>query len=100
MPDIADSNLFLDAKRFWVLFRPGKEDGFWRIGYAEDSEASDEEVLKRYPETLKSILPGQPDRGDYEIRRVTPYKIHQRIVDKMRKGRFILASDAAHLCCP
>ena len=99
-PDIADSNFFMDAEKSWVLFRPGKEGNFWRVIYSEDPAMSDEEAMGRYGEALKARLPGHPEAHEYEVRQIRPYKIHQRIVDKMRKGRFLLASDAAHLCCP
>lgn len=100
MPDIADSNLFLDPQRSWLLFRPGKDKDLWRLVYTEDPKASDDDLVAECSKTIRELIPGHPEEMRYELKDVRPYKIHQRIVNKMRKGRFMLASDAAHLCCP
>lgn len=31
---------------------------------------------------------------------ISPYKVHQRRANQFRKGRFVLAGDAAHICNP
>ena len=36
----------------------------------------------------------------YEVLQTRPYRIHQRVVDRYRVGRVILAGDAAHLNSP
>lgn len=46
------------------------------------------------------MLPGNPKPGDYKIANISPYKVHQRCVEAMAKGRVALAADAAHLCNP
>ncbi len=43
-------------------------------------------------------IPGAP--GPYEVREKRNYKIHQRIVPDYRKGRIVLAGDAAHVTPP
>ena len=100
LEDPADSNLFMDPERAWLAFRTGKDEGLWRVVYRDGDRASEDEIVARCPETLRGFIPGSPEPGQFEVVRVQPYKVHQRIVDKMRLGRIILASDAAHLCCP
>jgi 3-(3-hydroxy-phenyl)propionate hydroxylase len=38
--------------------------------------------------------------GPYPLADLRPYRIHQRIVDRYRVGRLLLAGDAAHLNSP
>lgn len=75
-------------------------DGMWRVTYGDEWGLSNEEYLKRQPMRYEKILPGNPKPGDYRLANASPYKLHQRCVDKMRVGRFLLAADAAHLCNP
>ncbi len=76
------------------------KDGLWRVSYGELPGLSAEELLSRQPMKFKTMLPGHPGPGDYKIASISPYKIHQRLAEKMRVGRFLLAADAAHLCNP
>lgn len=71
----------------------------WRCSlYPEDGETIEEaahpEVVER---KLQSIVPrDQP----YEVIDLRPYRVHMRIVDDYRQGRFVLAGDAAHVNSP
>ena len=69
--------------------------GMWRVSYGEQS-LSREELIARQPMKFEAMLPGHPKPGDYELAAINPYKIHQRLVEKMRVGRICLAADAAH----
>lgn len=71
-------------------------DGLWRVSYGEVAGLSFDELKARQPEKFKAFLPGNPDPGDYKVVNFSPYKVHQRLVKKMRLGRFLLAADAAH----
>lgn len=75
-------------------------DGLWRISYGELPGLSDEELLARQPMKFEAMLPGNPKPEDYRIINISPYKVHQRCVEAMAKGRVALAADAAHLCNP
>ena len=77
-----------------------KKDSLWRIAYGEESSLSSEELRARMPDKLRQMLPGNPDPTEYEVLRFSPYRIHQRCVDRMRIGRVVLVGDAAHLCNP
>lgn len=72
------------------------EDGMWRVTYGELPGLTFEQLKERQPMKFKTILPGNPDPGDYLLANFSPYKVHQRIANKMRVGRILLAADAAH----
>ena len=72
------------------------EDGMWRVTYGELPGLTFEQLKERQPMKFKTILPGNPDPGDYVLANFSPYKVHQRIANKMRVGRILLAADAAH----
>ncbi|KAJ3519628.1 hypothetical protein NM208_g14052 [Fusarium decemcellulare] len=100
-PDAEDSNVFLDSENAWLMFRPSKQDDLhWRIIYRDVDGLDETEYISRAPGKLQGLLPGRPSLAQIDIMRVRSYKIHQRLVETMRKGRFLLAGDAAHLCCP
>lgn len=71
-------------------------DGLWRVTYGEKPELSFDELRARQPGKFKTFLPGHPDPECYEVVNFSPYKVHQRLAEKMRVGRFLLAADAAH----
>ncbi len=73
--------------------------GLWRFlygcraDYTEEVELSDEVVEGR----LQSVA---PKPGCYETVHKTIYRVHQRVAETFRKGRMLLAGDAAHLNNP
>lgn len=75
-------------------------DGMLRVTYGEEGNLTREEMLARQPEKYKAFLPGKPEPSEYNIVNFSPYKIHQRLAESLRVGRFLLAADAAHLCNP
>ena len=75
-------------------------DGLWRVTYGEIPGLSHEELLQRQPAKFQQFLPGHPKPDEYKIVNISPYKVHQRLAERMRVGRFLLAADAAHLCNP
>lgn len=71
----------------------------WRVSlYADEGESMDDALTIESIQTkLQRIVPtGRP----YEVLESRPYRIHQRIVDDYRKGRVLLAGDAAHVNSP
>lgn len=76
-------------------------DGLWRVTYGDIPGLSQEELIARQPAKFEAFMPGNPtkDSGAYRIASISPYKVHQRVVDKMRVGRLLLAADAAHCKC-
>lgn len=87
---------------FWAdgwSFSMFQTKDMWRVGYSppvdldDDAAVADGEVQTR----LSRILPGG---GPFEIITARLYRVHRRLVEKMRVGRVLLAGDAAHLNSP
>ena len=94
-----DSNFVID-KEHWNMVATIQPDGLLRVTYGEIGGLTKEEYLARQPAKFQSFLPGRPTPNKYKIVNFSPYKVHQRLAEKMRVGRFLLAADAAHLCNP
>ena len=75
-------------------------DGLCRVTYGEVGGLTYDQMKERQPAKFQAVLPGNPTPDKYNLVNFSPYKVHQRCVDKMRVGRFLLAADAAHLCNP
>jgi 3-(3-hydroxy-phenyl)propionate hydroxylase/6-hydroxy-3-succinoylpyridine 3-monooxygenase len=72
-------------------------DGLWRCTYMEDAALPESSYLERVPEAYRHLLPGE---GGYELVQSSPYKMHQRCAETFRRGRVVLAGDAAHVTNP
>ncbi|EEU42164.1 uncharacterized protein NECHADRAFT_51064 [Fusarium vanettenii 77-13-4] len=94
-----DSNFIIDPEH-WYMAAKITKDGMWRVTYGEASGLSHDVLKERQPEKFRAMLPGHPDPSQYKLVNISPYKVHQRLAEKLRVGRFILAADAAHLCNP
>jgi len=71
--------------------------GLWRVTYMEDASLPEETVADRIPAFYEQVM--GPD-ADYELESFSPYKMHQRSASAYRKGRVLLAGDAAHATNP
>lgn len=94
-----DVQFIIDPVHWHMVARLTKEEdgsGWWRCSYGEIGGLSREELIARQPMKFEAMLPGHPKQGEYELAAINPYKIHQRLVEKLRVGRFCLAADAAH----
>lgn len=78
------------------LSKEADGSGWWRVSYGEISGLTREELIARQPMKFEAMLPGNPKPGDYNLAAISPYRIHQRLVESLRVGRFLLAADAAH----
>ncbi len=71
----------------------------WRCSLYPDPDETIEGMLQ--PEViekhLQRIVP-RPER--YEVVDLRPYRVHMRIVEDYRRGRMVLAGDAAHINSP
>ncbi len=80
---------------FSLLRVPGK----WRASLYPAPGESIEEALR--PEAIERKLQAiHPKPTPYDVPNLRPYRIHQRIVADYRRGRLLLAGDAAHLNSP
>ncbi|KAK3988698.1 hypothetical protein QBC44DRAFT_397563 [Cladorrhinum sp. PSN332] len=97
--DYDDSQFFVHPEH-WHMVAKIQADGLYRVTYGEIGGLSYEELKERQPGKFKTMLPGNPTPDKYQLVNFSPYKVHQRCVDAMRKGKYLLAADAAHLCNP
>ncbi len=73
------------------------DEGLWRLTYQEDADLPAETFMERLPERYAFFIPeGTP----YQIKSASPYAIHQRCAETLRRGRVLLAGDAAHATNP
>lgn len=72
--------------------------GLWRVTYGEEKGLTNEELIARQPSKFEKFLPGnpKPEEGQYQVESISPYRVHQRLAERMRVGRILLAADAAH----
>ena len=90
------STLVIDEQWGAVIVKIN-EQGLWRCTYMEDARKPEASFLDRLPDAYESLLVGE---GGYTLDRAAPYKMHQRCADTLRKGRVLLAGDAAHVTNP
>ena len=92
---------FIVDPEHWALLCHLDCTGLWRVSYGEKEGLTTEEYMERLPAKFEALFPGpKPIAGKYELKNMSPYRIHQRCADSFRKGRVLLAGDAAHLCNP
>ncbi|UUX94483.1 NAD(P)/FAD-dependent oxidoreductase [Aquabacterium sp. J223] len=96
LPRLSWVNYISDPDEWCVLLRV---PGLWRVLFPTPPQETDEEVMSGL--TIERRLQGllaQP--RPYEVVHRTLYKVHQRIARQFRKGRVLLAGDAAHINNP
>jgi 3-(3-hydroxy-phenyl)propionate hydroxylase len=73
--------------------------GLWRIGFPVREAESDAAALSEegVQARLRRLLPW---RDSYEVAYKSIYRVHQRVAREWRRGRILLAGDAAHLNNP
>ncbi|HSA89506.1 MAG TPA: FAD-dependent oxidoreductase [Burkholderiales bacterium] len=73
--------------------------GLWRLAFPCDPGLPDDALLD--PGSVQARMQGfLPNERDYEIRYQSIYRVHQRVAAEWRRGRVLLAGDAAHLNNP
>ncbi|MFB0875312.1 MULTISPECIES: FAD-dependent oxidoreductase [unclassified Sphingobium] len=82
-----------------VPYGPGKDDWLYRVVSRVEPDQSVEEVTA--PDIVQRRLQAiHPSDTPYDVANVAVYNVHQRVADTYRKGRVLLAGDAAHLNNP
>jgi len=80
---------------FSLLRLPGE----WRVSLYPDDDEEIEAALE--PASIQHKMQRIVARPQpYDVLQTRPYRIHQRVVDRYRVGRVLLAGDAAHLNSP
>ena len=73
--------------------------GVWRASlYARDGQTTEQALEDEAQQDLLHDI--VPDAGRIEVLETRPYRIHRRLAAAYRKGRVLLAGDAAHLNSP
>lgn len=73
-------------------------DGLWRHTYAESLDLPEEGIEERMANHFRTVLP-QAD-FHHEMLLWRHYRMHQRSAETYRRGRVLLAGDAAHVTNP
>ena len=90
------ANFIMDPVR-WAVITVIDNTGLWRCAFGVKAGMTNEEIRAELDNYYKDILPGWPGDG-YELVQLNKYKPHQRCAETYRKGRCLLAGDAAHVC--
>ena len=95
LPDLSYVNYVTDHDRWYSMVR-GRNH--WRVLFPVADSVSEEHLEK--PDTeidaLRSVFPD----ADYTVTHRKLYRVHQRVADRLRDGRLLLAGDAAHANSP
>jgi 3-(3-hydroxy-phenyl)propionate hydroxylase len=94
-------NYFSDPDEWANLFKVAGDDlrGLWRVVFPTRINETDEQALSdaAVQHRLQKFFPlGRP----YEVAHRNIYNVHQRVAASFRKGRVMLAGDAAHVNNP
>ncbi|MGJ7542406.1 FAD-dependent oxidoreductase [Variovorax sp. LT1R16] len=85
----------IDSEYGAVIARIDKSD-LWRYTFRESEQLPLEGLEERIHKHFERGLYG----GSYELVQFAPYRMHQRCVENFRRGRVLLAGDAAHVTNP
>jgi 3-(3-hydroxy-phenyl)propionate hydroxylase len=95
----AERNYISDPKEWSNLFHWKGPPDRWRVHFPV--EPGDDETAISRPEALQARLQALlPTGRDFEIVGSNLYTVHQRVANRFRSGRAILAGDAAHVNSP
>jgi 3-(3-hydroxy-phenyl)propionate hydroxylase len=92
---------FSDPEEWANLFKVAGEDGkgLWRVVFPTREYEDDESALAEAG-VQERLMRFFPQRVPYEVVHRNLYKVHQRVAAAFRKGRVLLAGDAAHVNNP
>ena len=94
--DLANVNYMADAEEWCVLLRV---PGLWRVLVPAGTDEDDAYLVSDTKKTrVFAGLIG--DGAGIETYHRTVYRVHQRVAETFRRGRILLAGDAAHLNNP
>jgi 3-(3-hydroxy-phenyl)propionate hydroxylase len=100
-PDLVYRNYFSDPDEWCNLFKVRGESpgGLWRAIFPLQADEDEKVALsrERIEQRLQKFFP-RP--GHYGIEYVNIYSVSQRVAASFRKGRILLAGDAAHVNNP
>ena len=90
-----------DPREWCALFKvPGSgPPGIWRVVFPTPPDASEEELLN-HSHAARKLLDFIPSERAHTILHTNLYTVHQRVAETYRRGRVLLAGDAAHVNNP
>jgi 3-(3-hydroxy-phenyl)propionate hydroxylase len=91
-----ECNYLVDPE-FGAVIAKVTTTGLWRVTFSEDAGLPTAGVEERIKAYYDRVLPGDKD---YRMTLHSEYSMHQRIAEKLRVGRVLLAGDAAHVTNP
>jgi 3-(3-hydroxy-phenyl)propionate hydroxylase len=95
----AHRNYISDPHEWSNLFHWKGPPDRWRVHFPTDPKADENELMR--PEALQARLQNfLPTGKPFEIVGSNLYVVHQRVAQKFRAGRAILAGDSAHVNSP
>jgi 3-(3-hydroxy-phenyl)propionate hydroxylase len=95
----AERNYISDPTEWSNLFHWKGPPDRWRVHFPTDPNEDETAVMQ--PEALQARLQGLlPTGKPFDIVGSNLYVVHQRVADKFRVGRAILAGDSAHVNSP
>ena len=96
LPQLSYVNYVSDPQEWCVLLRVPT---LWRVLFPTRADETDESVMtdESIQNRLQNLL---PQSAPYVCEHRTLYKVHQRVAKEFRRGRVILAGDAAHINNP
>ncbi|CAK7217512.1 hypothetical protein SCUCBS95973_003180 [Sporothrix curviconia] len=90
----SSANFVMDTEH-WGVVTVIDNTGLWRCAFGVRPGLTNDQIRAELDDHYKHILPGWPGNG-YELVDLNKYKPHQRCAATFRKGRCLLAGDAAH----
>lgn len=90
-----DTTMQLDDHHGAVICRIDDKQ-LWRVTFMEDPDLPEADIPQRIVDKFVNHIPDIP----YELVDFAPYRMHQRVADKMRVGRVLLVGDSAHVTNP
>jgi 3-(3-hydroxy-phenyl)propionate hydroxylase len=94
-------NYFSDPQEWCNLFkvRGERSDGLWRAVFPLQTDEEKKTALsgEQIEARLQKFF---PKAGRYQVEYVNVYDVHQRVAETFRKGRILIAGDAAHVNNP
>jgi 3-(3-hydroxy-phenyl)propionate hydroxylase len=95
----AHRNYISDPDEWSNLFHWKGPPDRWRVHFPTDPKADDDTIMR--PEALQAQMQKfLPTGKPFKIIGSNLYVVHQRVADKFRVGRAILAGDSAHVNSP
>lgn len=92
----AQSTMCSDPVRWHVALKLNKPR-LWRVTYREDPDVEADAVLQRVQERLAEVLGID---GPVDVHHAQDYQVHEKVAATFRRGRVLLAGDAAHVNNP